>query len=51
MYLYKFTTTDHQNREQFFFKFCRYPKKTKIYRELMKQLTQNKIKNFRYGNC
>ena len=50
MYLYKFTTTDHQNRKQIFFKFCRYPKKTKLYRACMKQLNQDKIKRFTYGN-
>lgn len=49
MYLYKFTTVDERGREKYYFKFCRYPKKTKIYKQCLKLLNENEIYTFYFS--
>jgi len=38
MYLHKFTIQYKNNNEKFFYKFCKYPKKTKLYKDLINLL-------------
>lgn len=49
MYLYKFTTIDVRGYEKHYLKFCRYPKKTKIYRQCLDLLNENEIENFYFS--
>lgn len=53
MYLTKFQTKQKVNNKivyKNYFKFCRYPKKTKLYKSLMYQLNHDIIESFTYGN-
>lgn len=46
MYLYNFeiwTKHDDKIYSKIYNKFCRYPKKTKLYKDLIKQLNEEKI--------
>ncbi len=48
MYLHKFTIEYKNNNEKFFYKFCNYPKKTKLYKNLIKLLNNdNTIKSIK----
>lgn len=52
MYLYRFTIQQKQNGKiipTLHFKFCRYPKKTKLYKTLLTMLDNNEIESFEYS--
>lgn len=49
MFLYKFTLTYFDGKKENYFKFCTYPKKTKIYKQAFKLLNDNKIRRYSYG--
>lgn len=49
MFLYKFTITYFDNRQENYFKFCTYPKKTAIYRSCKNLLDKNQIRRYSYG--
>ena len=48
--VYKFTwVTKDQNRfDHYHIKYCKYPKKTKLYKELVNLLDKEKISSFKY---
>ena len=49
MYLHKFTLTYKNNKKETYFKFCRYPKKTKLYKSCMNLLDKDILKRFTYS--
>ena len=49
MKLYKFTLEYSEYRTEIYFKFCKYPKKTKLYKQCMDMLNNNKMNRFSYG--
>jgi|13_taG_2_1085334.scaffolds.fasta_scaffold00187_23 hypothetical protein len=50
MYLYKFTLTyKRTGTKKTYLKFCRYPKKTKLYKSCMNLLDDDILKRFTYS--
>ena len=49
MTLYKFTLKYSNDRTEYYFKFCKYPKKTKLYKQCMDMLNNDKLHRFSYG--
>jgi len=52
MYLHRFTIQQKPNGRiipTLYFKFCRYPKKTKLYKKLLTMLDNNEIESFKYS--
>ena len=46
--VYKFTwLTKYENANHYYFKYCKYPKKTKLYRDLVNLLEKDKIVTFK----
>ena len=50
MFLYKFTLTYMDGKKENYFKFCTYPKKTKIYRNALNLLRNNKLIRYSYAS-
>lgn len=48
MYLYIFKLTFQDNSQKNYYKFCAYPKKTKLYKDCIKLLNKDIIKRFTY---
>ena len=52
MYLHRFTIQPYNTTRimpLLHFKFCRYPKKTKLYKKLLTMLNNNEIESFEYS--
>lgn len=50
MYLYKFTLTyKRTGKKETYFKFCKYPKKTKLYKSCIILLNKDIIQRFTYS--
>ena len=47
-YLYVFKLTYQDNTQENYYKFCYYPKKTKIYKDCINLLNKDIIKRFTY---
>lgn len=50
MYLYKFTLIyKRTGKKENYFKFCKYPKKTKLYQNCINLLNNDTLKRFSYS--
>ena len=49
MYLYKFTLTYKNETTEDIYKYCRYPKKTKLYQNCINLLNNDTLKRFTYS--
>lgn len=48
MYLHKFTLKYKDGKTEYYYKFCRYPKKTKIYKQCIDLLNKDILKRFSF---